>query len=91
MIPYGALFMGYSYERAKYRRADWCRKGNAAGFRNETGQRLYAPGNSERNIAPATLLLEKIIEERDKFVMKRLEIKIKIPSRAREILKKLRE
>jgi NAD(P)H-quinone oxidoreductase subunit I len=61
--PYDALFMGYSYERAKYRRGDLIQKDDElleSAERPASG--YYHPEIAEK-LPEQTLLIEKIVEK----------------------------
>ena len=61
--PYDALFMGYSYERAKYRRGDLIQKDDElleSAERPASG--YYHPEIAEK-LPKQTLLVEKIVEK----------------------------
>jgi NADH-quinone oxidoreductase chain I len=62
--PYDALFMGYSYERAKYRRGELVQSGDEM---LESAQRpasgYFHPDIAEK-LPRQTLLVEKIVEKR---------------------------
>ena len=64
--PYDAVFMGYSYERAKYRRAELVQTNDEL---LESPQRpasgYYHPEIAEK-LPRQTLLVEKIVEKREK-------------------------
>jgi NADH-quinone oxidoreductase chain I len=63
--PYQALFMGYAYERAKYRRDDLVQ--NKEDMTLERGEKqpsgYFSPETAEK-LPEQTLLIDKIIEER---------------------------
>jgi formate hydrogenlyase subunit 6/NADH:ubiquinone oxidoreductase subunit I len=62
--PYDALFMGYSYERAKYRRAELVQSDDqllASPQRPASG--YFHPGIAEK-LPEQTLLIDKITEKR---------------------------
>jgi formate hydrogenlyase subunit 6/NADH:ubiquinone oxidoreductase subunit I len=64
--PYDAVFMGYSYERAKYRRAELVQTNDElleSPARPVSG--YFHPDIAEK-LPKQTLLIEKIVEKRKK-------------------------
>lgn len=63
--PYDAVFMGYSYERAAYRRGDLIQENDELlGTAERPASAYYHPELRER-LPQQTLLVEKIVEKRD--------------------------
>ncbi len=62
--PYDALFMGYSYERAKYRRADVIQENDALAESPERPASGYFHPEIAKTLPEQTLLVEKITEKR---------------------------
>jgi NADH-quinone oxidoreductase chain I len=63
--PYDALFMGYSYERAKYRRGDLIQSDDALLESPERPASGYFHPEIAAKLPEQTLLVEKITEKRD--------------------------
>jgi len=61
--PYNALFMGYAYERAKYRRAEVIQTNEALLASKERQPSGYAHPEIAEKLPEQTLLLERIFEE----------------------------
>ena len=64
--PYDALFMGYSYERAKYRRAELVQTNDELLESPERPASGYFHPDIAEKLPRQTLLIEKIVEKRDK-------------------------
>ena len=64
--PYDALFMGYSYERAKYRRAELVQADDALFESPERPASGYFHPDIAEKLPKQTLLVEKIVEKRKK-------------------------
>jgi len=63
--PYDALFMGYSYERAKYRRGELVQSGDALLESPESPASGYYHPDIAEKLPEQTLLVEKITEKRE--------------------------
>ena len=61
--PYSALFMGYSYERAQYRRDELIQANEALFVSDKRPRSAYMHSELERDLPRQTLLLEKIVEK----------------------------
>jgi formate hydrogenlyase subunit 6/NADH:ubiquinone oxidoreductase subunit I len=64
--PYDALFLGYSYERAKYRRADLVQEDDALAESPKRPASGYFHPDIAAKLPKQTLLVEKITEKRKK-------------------------
>jgi formate hydrogenlyase subunit 6/NADH:ubiquinone oxidoreductase subunit I len=64
--PYDALFMGYSYERAKYRRAELVQADDALLESPKRPASGYYHPDIAKNLPEQTLLIDKITEKRQK-------------------------
>ncbi len=64
--PYNALFMGYSYRRAKYRRAEIVQSGDEMLESPERPASGYFHPEIAENLPAQTLLIDKITEKRKK-------------------------
>ena len=64
--PYDALFMGYSYERAKYRRAELVQSDDELLESPERPASGYFHPDIAEKLPRQTLLVEKIVEKRKK-------------------------
>jgi NADH-quinone oxidoreductase chain I len=64
--PYDALFMGYSFERAKYRRSDLVQTNDELLESPERPASGYFHPEIAEKLPRQTLLLEKIVEKRNK-------------------------
>jgi NADH-quinone oxidoreductase subunit I len=64
--PYDALFMGYSYERAKYRRKDIIQSGDQLAESPERPVSGYFHPDIARKLPQQTLLIDKVTEKRQK-------------------------
>jgi len=62
--PYDALFMGYSYERAKYRRGDLVQSGDMLLESPERPASGYFHPDIAKKLPRQTLLVERIVEKR---------------------------
>jgi NADH-quinone oxidoreductase chain I len=62
--PYDALFLGYSFERAKYRRADLVQQDDALAESPERPASGYFHPDIAEKLPEQTLLVEKITEKR---------------------------
>jgi formate hydrogenlyase subunit 6/NADH:ubiquinone oxidoreductase subunit I len=62
--PYDALFMGYSYERAKYRRGDLVQANDELLESPERPVSGYFHPDIARKLPRQTLLVERIVEKR---------------------------
>ena len=62
--PYDAVFMGYSYERAKYRRGDLIQSGDMLLESPERPASGYFHPDIARKLPRQTLLVERIVEKR---------------------------
>jgi len=62
--PYDALFMGYSFERAKYRRGDLIQANDMLLESPERPASGYFHPDIARKLPRQTLLVEKIVEKR---------------------------
>ena len=62
--PYDALFMGYSFERAKYRRGDLVQTNDQLLESPERPASGYFPPDIAKKLPRQTLLVEKIVEKR---------------------------
>lgn len=63
--PYSALFMGYSYERAKYRRGELVQSLDMLLTSAERPRSAYMHPELEKDLPRQTLLLEKIVEKEE--------------------------
>ena len=64
VCPYDALFMGYSYERAQYRRGDLVQEGDQLLESPERPASGYYHPDIAEKLPEQTLLIEKIVEKR---------------------------
>ncbi len=64
--PYDALFMGYSYERAKYRRAELVQSGDALLESPERPASGYFHPDIAEKLPEQTLLIDRVTEKRKK-------------------------
>lgn len=62
--PYGALFMGYSYERARYRRGELVQDKEILPASEKRPPSGYMHPEIAEELPRQTLLLEKIVEKR---------------------------
>jgi len=62
--PYDAVFMGHSYERARYRRGDLVQANDALLESPERPVSAYFHPEFDDKLAKQTLLVEKIVEKR---------------------------
>ena len=63
--PYDALFMGFSFERAKYRRGDLVQSDDALLESAERPASGYFHPDIAKKLPKQTLLIEKITEKRE--------------------------
>ena len=61
--PYDALFMGYSYERARYRRGDLVQSGDELLESPERPASGYFHPEIAENLPRQTLLVDKVVEK----------------------------
>ena len=61
--PYDALFMGYSYERARYRRGDLVQSGDELLESPERPASGYFHPEIAENLPMQTLLVDKVVEK----------------------------
>jgi NADH-quinone oxidoreductase chain I len=64
--PYDALFMGHSYERAKYRRGDLVQQDDALLESKDRPASGYFHPDIAAKLPEQTLLIDKIVEKREK-------------------------
>jgi NADH-quinone oxidoreductase chain I len=64
--PYDAVFMGYSFQRAKYRRNDVVQSGDQLLESPERPVSGYFHPDIAETLPKQTLLIDKIVEKRDK-------------------------
>jgi NADH-quinone oxidoreductase chain I len=64
--PYNALFMGYSFKRAKYRRKDVVQSGDQLAESPERPVSGYFHPEIAEDLPVQTLLIDKIVEKRKK-------------------------
>jgi formate hydrogenlyase subunit 6/NADH:ubiquinone oxidoreductase subunit I len=64
--PYDAVFMGYSYERAKYRRGELVQANDALLESPERPVSGYFHPEIAEKLPEQTLLIDKIVEKRPK-------------------------
>jgi len=62
--PYDALFMGYSYERAKYRRAELVQTNDGMAESPDRPVSGYFHPDIAAKLPKQTLLIEKVVEKR---------------------------
>jgi formate hydrogenlyase subunit 6/NADH:ubiquinone oxidoreductase subunit I len=62
--PYDALYMGYSYERAKYRRSELVQTNDMLLESKERPMSGYFHPEIAQNLPEQTLLIDKIVEKR---------------------------
>ncbi|MCX7911661.1 MAG: NADH-quinone oxidoreductase subunit I [Dehalococcoidales bacterium] len=63
--PYDAIFMGYAYERAKYRRRDLVQENDTLLESKERPKSGYFHPEVAAGLPAQTLLVEKIVERKD--------------------------
>jgi NADH-quinone oxidoreductase subunit I len=62
--PYSAIFMGYSCERARYRRDELIQADEALYLSEQRPRSAYAHPELEKELPRQTLLLEKVVEKK---------------------------